>query len=201
MRKGKFIVIEGADGLGKSSVIREMKKLNMVKIFNNGLPVYFLNDPSSNIFIAKDIRNILKENSNKMCKETNLLLMLAARRELTKEIEHILEYSNVICDRYSLSTHVYQGMNIPSSTIERLSQELSLEIKPDITFVLTRKEPYRKEINDTIEQVFPFELIEERYEKACKSCFRQMYNIIELPLSNKTMNERLEFILEMIQRV
>ena len=201
MKKGKFIVLEGADGLGKSTMIEALKRLDMVKIFGNGLPVSFLNDPSSGIPIAKEIRKILKQNTDKMCKETNLLLMLAARRELTEEIEHLLEFSNVICDRYALSTHMYQGINYSSSFLERLSLEFQLEIKPDITFVLTRNEPYRKDPNDTIESLFPFEKIEKRYEKACKSTFREIYNIVEIPLGNKSIDENIDFILRNIERL
>lgn len=197
MKKGKFIVIEGADGLGKSTLINNLKN---DEEFNN-MPVIYLNDPSSDIPIAKDIRAIRKSSTDKMCKETDLLLTLAARRELTKEIKKCLEFANVVCDRYSLSTYMYQGMNFNDGLIFCLHQDLHLEIKPDITLVLTRNKPYKEETDDAIEKVFRFDDIEKRYEDACKGFMRNRYNIVEICLGDKTSGEVLNEAKNIIKNI
>lgn len=198
MKKGKFIVIEGADGLGKSTLIENLKS-NIE--FDNNLPVVYLNDPSGDIPIAKDIRAIRKSSTDKMCKETDLLLTLAARRELTKVIEETLKHSNVVCDRYSLSTYIYQGMNFNDAFIFCLHEDLHLEIKPDITIVLTRDNPYKEETDDAVEKVFKFKDIEKRYESACRGFMQSRYNIVEICLGNMTSEEVLKETKDIIENI
>lgn len=101
--KGKFFVIEGVDGVGKTSSIELMKSM-----YSNNLDIVFLRDQYIENHICADIKKILRENGDSMSKTSQSLLSLAAREILNKEIRRNLDLGKtVICDRYIPSTLVY----------------------------------------------------------------------------------------------
>lgn len=103
MQKGKFIVVEGGEGSGKSTIVDRLKK--------NGIGDIFLNDPSSGNDTFKSIRQLLLSKKSITTKKSELLLYLASRNILTENhiIPALNEGKTVICDRFDLSTLVYQG--------------------------------------------------------------------------------------------
>lgn len=83
MIKNKFIVIEGLEGAGKTHACIYIKNtLNKYNIKN----VILVRQPGSTP-IAEEIRNLIKKNFNTedFTKETELLLMYAARIQLVKK--------------------------------------------------------------------------------------------------------------------
>ncbi|XKT74578.1 MAG: dTMP kinase [Patescibacteria group bacterium UBA2163] len=102
--KGKFIVLEGGEGAGKSSAISWLKdELSAEHIL-------FTREPGGT-FNAEEIREvILKHRDDDLDSLTQILLFEAARREhvLNKVIPALKEGTHVICDRFSASTYAYQ---------------------------------------------------------------------------------------------
>ncbi len=135
---GLFITLEGGEGSGKST---------QIKLLKEWFESYF---PDKEIICTREpggteqaelIRNLLVTgDSNKFSPQTEALLMVAARTEhVQKVIVPALEREAVIlCDRFSDSTLVYQGLAHDISVEELVQLHLFGfdDIQPDITFLL-----------------------------------------------------------------
>lgn len=133
--KGKFITFEGAEGSGKSTQIALLRKY----LQKQGVPTLFIREPGG-VKISEKIRNLLLDVKNKqMCPETDMLLYMAARAQLTFEvIEPALKKGEIVlCDRFLDSTVVYQGYGsgIDVELIKKVGMFATRDINPDITFL------------------------------------------------------------------
>lgn len=107
MKKGKFIVFEGGEGSGKSTMIDMI--YNWLK--ENGFNVIKTREPGG-ISIAEQIREVILNKENiKMDGKTEALLYAAARRQhlVEKVIPALEEGKIVLCDRFLDSSLAYQG--------------------------------------------------------------------------------------------
>ncbi len=123
----KFIVVEGLDGAGKSTLcIYLLKLLNLLNIKK----VLLVRDPGGNWFSEK-IRNLMFSNFelDTVSKKSILLMMYASRVQLIEKtiIPALNKGYFVISDRFSTSTLAYQihGWNINKSLINILDSNLS----------------------------------------------------------------------------
>ena len=132
---GKFISFEGIDGCGKST---QAKILSEELIFC-GQKVLLTREPGGSDG-AEQIRNLLLTgNTDKWSAETEILLFTAARRDhLERTILPALENGlAVICDRFSDSTRVYQG--VTRGDLRDLVDQLDTAMiprQPDITILI-----------------------------------------------------------------
>lgn len=107
MKKGKFIVFEGGEGSGKSTMIELVYNL----LIENGVDCIKTREPGG-IKISEDIRGIiLDKNNTAMDARTEALLYAAARRQhLVEKVIPALENNKVVlCDRFIYSSLAYQG--------------------------------------------------------------------------------------------
>ena len=123
MKRGKFITVEGIEGVGKSTNISVV----VDRIEAAGHKVLTTREPGGTPF-AEDIREILMNRADEPVPEiAELLLMFAARSfNVTNVIVPALEAGTwVVCDRFTDSTRAYQGggRGIPMDTINRIEQE------------------------------------------------------------------------------
>jgi len=138
MIKNKFIVIEGIEGAGKTNACMCIKNiLNKNNIKN----ILLVRQPGSTP-IAENIRKLIKKkfNSDEFIKETELLLMYAARVQLVeKKIKPALKNGTwVISDRHDLSSLAYQGggLGIKKNIITKLKSLFLNDFIPDLTIYL-----------------------------------------------------------------
>lgn len=104
MDRGKFIVLEGGEGAGKSSTVSWLKGEFPEDQF------IFTREPGGTPN-AEEIRNsIIAHREDELDTLTHLLLFEAARREhmVKKIIPALLKGVHVVCDRFSASTYAYQ---------------------------------------------------------------------------------------------
>lgn len=134
-KNGIFIVLEGGEGSGKTTIAKKL-----VQEFNNeDIKAIYTREPGGDQ-ISEKIRDIAI-NSDNIDPYTQLLLFVAARkRNIDLNINPALARNDiVICDRYTLSTLVYQGIvqGIPKQKILDLliATECDL-VKPDIEIIL-----------------------------------------------------------------
>ena len=136
MERGKFITIEGIEGVGKST--------NMAVVVDRieaaGHKVLTTREPGGTPF-AEDIRDILMNRVDEPVPEiAELLLMFAARSfNVTNVIVPALEAGTwVVCDRFTDSTRAYQGggRGIPMDTINRIADWVHGATWPDLTILL-----------------------------------------------------------------
>ena len=104
MTKGKFLVLEGADSVGKTTQIKIMAEY----LKNQGFKVITLREPGGSV-VGEMIRNVLL--NNHMDRLAELLLFTASRVELIKTVINpaLDDGTIVICDRFTDSTYAYQG--------------------------------------------------------------------------------------------
>jgi len=140
--EGKFIVLEGIDGCGKTTQINELSKwLPKSGLINKNASLIRTREPGGSI-LGKEIRDmILKNNtSNSPSILTELLLYSADRAEhISKIILPALQNGNwIISDRFSGSTLAYQGYGreINIDIIKKLENIVCQNIRPDLTFFL-----------------------------------------------------------------
>ena len=132
---GKFISFEGIDGCGKST----QAKILSTKLTDCGNKVLLTREPGGSEG-AEEIRNLLlKGKPDRWSAETELLLFTAARRDhLERTILPALESgTTVICDRFSDSTRVYQGVTRGDlrDLVDKLDDAM-IPRQPDITILI-----------------------------------------------------------------
>ena len=130
-----FIVFDGVDGAGKSTQI----KLCHQWLRQSGFDVEEVSDPGTTK-LGKRIREILLGNQGiPIDQRSEMLLFMAARSQLvTERIRPAIKHGSfVLCDRFLLSTVVYQGHagEIDPETIWQVGQIATGGLEPDMTLV------------------------------------------------------------------
>jgi len=140
--EGKFIVLEGIDGCGKTTQINEISKwLPTSGLINKNATLIKTREPGGSI-LGREIRDMILNNNNSNSPSilTELLLYSADRAEhISKIILPALQNGNwIISDRFSGSTLAYQGYGreINIDIIRKLENIVCQNIKPDLTFFL-----------------------------------------------------------------
>ena len=140
--KGKFIVIEGIDGCGKTTQIDEISKwLPKSGLLKKDSKLITTREPGGSL-LGKKLRSLILDNNknNKPSSLAELLLYSADRAEhVSKIISPALKKENwVISDRFSDSTLAYQGYgrNINLETIKNLESIVCQGESPDLTIFL-----------------------------------------------------------------
>lgn len=137
--RGLFITIEGPDGSGKSTVVKELtRKLNEAQI------AYITTREPGGIDIAEQIRAIILSPKNvAMDVRTEALLYAASRRQhlVEKILPALKKGINVICERFVESSLAYQGYGrgIGIDKVWMINQFAIEDTLPDITIFLDIK--------------------------------------------------------------
>ena len=135
-RQGKFIVLDGPDGCGKSTHCRLLAKwLN-----EQHTATEVFRDPGTTV-IGEKIRHILLNPEHiAMDTRTELLLYMAARSQLWREkISPALENEKcVILDRWLSSTCAYQGYagGFGINNVIKIAENSLERAWPDLTIIL-----------------------------------------------------------------
>ena len=136
MQRGKFITIEGIEGVGKSTNIDFLADI----IEARGYAVLKTREPGGTP-IAEDIRSILKEHGDEPLPDVAELLLMFASRSINVNNAIRPALSNgtwVISDRFTDSTRAYQGggRGFPRESIEWLAEFVHGDLQPDLTILL-----------------------------------------------------------------
>jgi len=134
--KGKFITVEGIEGVGKTTNIDFIHQQLQVA----GRDVVLTREPGGTP-LAEAIRGLLLDPAyTGMDSTCELQLMFAARAEhLAKVVWPALEQGQwVLCDRFTDATYAYQGggRGIDSGVIARLEELVQGDFRPDLTLLL-----------------------------------------------------------------
>ena len=133
--KGKFIVLDGPDGCGKT-VQLELLATHLAEL---GIAVVKTNDPGGTN-IGNQISRLLKYDAQgHMEVATEAMLFMASRAQLVAEVVRpALEAGKtVLCDRFISSTCAYQGSNgYPIEKIIELGRFAVGDTWPDLTVII-----------------------------------------------------------------
>ena len=133
--KGLFITLEGGDGAGKSTQIRNIERFFTEK----GLVVVHTREPGGTA-ISEKLRDILLDNGNtEMTAVTEMMIYAASRAQHVRElIMPALERGEVvICDRFVDSSVAYQAYGRElGDMVAEVNRHATGGLRPDITFWL-----------------------------------------------------------------
>ena len=133
--KGYFISFEGIDGSGKSTQIKKLAQFLETLEFD----VIITREPGGSVG-GEEIRNLLLRGQvDRWSAETEILLFTAARRDHLERIilPAIDDGKIVLCDRFTDSTRMYQGMRGPNlrNLVDMLNEKV-INRDPDLTIII-----------------------------------------------------------------
>ena len=184
---GRFITIEGIEGVGKSTQIKYVYQC----LEYAGIDVISTREPGGTE-LGEAIRGLLlNASTNSIHEDTELLLMFAARAEhLRRRIEPALNSGQwVLCDRFTDATYAYQGggRGINLDQIATLEACIHPNLQPDLTLLLDcpvgvglRRKHASPSLTDRFEmetEAF-FERVREKYLDRAKAT-PQRFTIID----------------------
>jgi dTMP kinase len=134
--RGKFITVEGTEGVGKTTNIELIRKL----INKRGVELVSTREPGGT-FLAEEIREMLLAKREEQVNPTaELLLVFAARAQHIQEVIEpaLTRGAWVLSDRFTDATFAYQGYGrgLSLDTISLLEGLVQGELQPDITILL-----------------------------------------------------------------
>ncbi len=134
--RGKFLTIEGTEGVGKSTNIAVIQSY----LEAQGVTIKLTREPGGTP-LAEEIRELLLSKREETVHETaELLLAFAGRAQHLKTfVEPALARGEwVLCDRFTDSTYAYQGggRGIDLKKIETLENMVQGDLRPDLTLIL-----------------------------------------------------------------
>ncbi|NOZ94774.1 MAG: dTMP kinase [Acidobacteria bacterium] len=135
MQRGVFITFEGGEGTGKSTQIARLGE----HLRGRGFEVVITREPGGTP-VAEAARAILLDPELDPDPLSELFLLAAARRDLVERvIRPALERGAVVlCDRYTDSSVVYQGMvgGVGREAVEEINRLATGGLVPGRTFLL-----------------------------------------------------------------
>lgn len=136
--KGKFIVVEGIDGAGKTSAIQQVSRV----LYDNGISnLVFTHEPGGTP-LADILCSLIKNGitGESITNYAELLMLYAARVQL---VEHVIKPALisgawVLGDRHALSSIAYQGggRGIDKHVLTTLHSIILGNFYPDLTLFL-----------------------------------------------------------------
>ncbi|MBD9361962.1 dTMP kinase [Methylomonas fluvii] len=201
MTHGRFITLEGGEGVGKSTNLQFIKQF----LEERGIPFVLTREPGGT-GIAEKIRGILLERQQEsLTEQAELLLVFAARAQHIQQVilPALQQGQWVVCDRFTDATYAYQGggRHMDLQTIAWLENTVQGTLRPDLTFVFDapieigmQRAKHRGELDRfETEQLAFFDRVRQAYLQRAATDLRR-YKIIDasLPLSEVQQQLRLE---------
>ncbi|MGH7700743.1 MAG: dTMP kinase [Gemmatimonadales bacterium] len=132
---GLFVVVEGPEGAGKSSLVRWLG----ARLLADGRQVLPVREPGGTP-VAEAARKVALKSRHEMSDAAELFLILAARADLVARlVRPALEQGQIVlADRFDLSTLAYQvaGRGLPRNDVEAALRLATGGLAPDLLFVL-----------------------------------------------------------------
>ena len=133
MPRGRFFVLDGIDGVGKTTQLQLLAKA----LRKRGRRLLVVRDPGDTP-LGKKLRTLLLGHKGRMCPRTEALLYAASRAQLVAErIRPALAKGIIVLsDRYSTATLAYQGALGLSEGLAEACRFAEDGVRPDLTIIL-----------------------------------------------------------------
>lgn len=136
MRRGRFITLEGGEGVGKSTNLQFIQQL----LAQKQIEVLLTREPGGTELAEKIRQLLLEKHSESITPQAELLLVFAARAQ---HVQHVIlpalaQGKWVVSDRFTDATYAYQGggRHMDSQLIAWLETAVQGELRPDLTLLL-----------------------------------------------------------------
>ena len=182
----KFIVVEGSEGVGKSTQIKTIKSF----LEEHKIEYIVTREPGGTSF-GESIRSIILDQNNDTDNLTDSLLFYASRYENYNKIilPALKNGKTVICDRFHYSTLVYQGIVGDDELVKKVHNIFDAIFSKSIDHIIylytdpeeSLKRISRRSITDKFESrgLEYLDKLNEAYELI----FSNMENVIKLNTS------------------
>jgi len=188
--QNKFIVLEGLDGAGKTSICQVFKTKNDFLIIKSPPPPF------------NGIKQKILEN---VSANSRFLFFLASNIEISNIVKSKLHDYNIISDRYIFSTLAYH-MTLENINLKQLNDILPLISKffimPNITFYLTlnREEQIKRCKNKDDDLLQKKLVLNDDFQKTLRKNYQSVYDLfptklITIDTSHLKLHEVIEKIL------
>ena len=182
----KFIVVEGSEGVGKSSQIKIIEQY----LIDNKIDYILTREPGGTSF-GESIRDIILNDDNNTEELTDSLLFYASRYENYKKIilPALDAGKTVVCDRYHYSTLVYQGIVGNNSSVKAIHEIFDAIYSKMIDHIIylytTPKESFKRISKRSVTDKFESRGLSylEDLSNAYELVFSSMKNIIKIDTS------------------
>lgn len=134
---GKFIVLEGLEGAGKTTTLQTIQQY----LQQNGINEFIFTREPGGTPLAEKLRHLIKhEVEEPVTDKAELLMLYAARIQLVENVikPALNEGKWVIGDRHDMSSQAYQGggRQINEQLLTTLKQTVLDQFEPDFTIYL-----------------------------------------------------------------
>ena len=136
MADGRFITLEGGEGVGKTTNLEFV----VDRLKQHGLDVVVTREPGGTP-VAEELRDLLlRVRDDEMVPLAELLLMFAGRAQHVEQLVKpaLAKGQWVVCDRFTDATYAYQGggRGIDDRQIALLEEMVQGPLRPDLTIYL-----------------------------------------------------------------
>ncbi len=135
MPAGFFVVLEGPEAAGKSTLARGLA----TRMEADGVQPILVHEPGGTS-VAQALRHELLDAAREFTPAMELLYMVTARADLVSKVIRpaLAQGKTVISDRYDLSTTAYQGAGrgVPLDHLSWVNAAATGGLVPDLTLVL-----------------------------------------------------------------
>jgi dTMP kinase len=135
MSRGFFLVVEGTEGAGKSTLVKGLA----ARLLEAGIEPVLVREPGGTP-AAERIRAVLLDPAQPIAAVSELFLFLAARADLVSRViaPALQAGRTVLADRFQLSTEAYQcgGRGLSTSLFQEANRAATGGLQPDLTLVL-----------------------------------------------------------------
>ena len=182
----KFIVVEGSEGVGKSTQIKTIKSF----LEEHKIEYIVTREPGGTSF-GESIRSIILDQNNDTDDLTDSLLFYASRYENYNKIilPALKNGKTVICDRFHYSTLVYQGIVGDDELVKKVHNIFDAIFSKSIDHIIylytDPEESLRRISTRSTTDKFESRGLEylNKLNKAYESIFSNMENVIKLDTS------------------
>lgn len=133
---GRFITLEGGEGVGKTTNMTFIQSL----LKKHHIPVLLTREPGGTGLAEKIRLLLLDKQQEAITEQAELLMMFAARAQ---HIQHVIKPALeqgtwILCDRFTDATYAYQGggRNMAHTSIQWLENFIQGSLRPDLTLLL-----------------------------------------------------------------
>jgi dTMP kinase len=138
--RGKFITLEGGEGVGKTTNLAFVNKY----LVDNNINVVVTREPGGTELAEKIRTLLLTKEQEVLTDHAELLLVFAARAQHIHRviIPALTNGDWVLCDRFTDATYAYQGSGrgMKTDTIAWLENFIQGQFRPDLTLLLDAPE-------------------------------------------------------------
>ncbi len=188
---GKYIVLEGGDGVGKSTQV----KMLQARLDGHDIESVVIEEPAG-APISSALRPIMKNDDLKRDSKTDLLLFTAARRETHQQIiiPSLEQGTWVLAARNWISTMAYQGFGdgLQTKYIREITEEYTDKIymNPDFMCILSLKNKVETERRiaqrGQLENPDAFESRDELFKARVEEGYETIAALYDIPTIDST---------------